>query len=94
MARLRATSSGIVSFTAEEEAAADAKDSLSSDNMAEMNRSLRDSLLTQSDWTQIPDSPLTDAQKTSWATYRTNLRNLPDHANWPNLSDSDWPTKP
>ena len=27
-------------------------------------------------------------------TYRQALRDLPTHKNWPNLSDSDWPTKP
>ena len=54
----------------------------------------RNNLLSESDWTQMPDSPLTDTQKTSWATYRTALRNLPDHSNWPNLEADDWPTKP
>lgn len=61
---------------------------------AEQHRETRNDLLAASDWTQMPDSPLTDETKTSWATYRTALRNLPDHSNWPNLEDSDWPTKP
>lgn len=26
--------------------------------------------------------------------YRQALRDITDHANFPNLSDSDWPTKP
>ena len=57
-------------------------------------RSQRNNLLASSDWTQMPDSPLTDEVKASWVTYRTALRNLPNHSNWPNLEDSDWPTKP
>jgi len=27
-------------------------------------------------------------------TYRTALRDLPTHSNWPHLEDDDWPTKP
>jgi protein required for attachment to host cells len=58
------------------------------------NRSVRNQLLSDSDWTQIPDSALTDEAKALWVTYRTALRNLPAHENWPNLEDADWPTKP
>ena len=61
---------------------------------AEERRLDRNNLLAESDWTQMPDSPLTDAQKASWATYRQSLRDLPDHENWPFLLDTDWPTKP
>jgi len=58
------------------------------------NRNIRNELLAASDWTQMPDSPLADEAKTSWATYRTSLRNLPTHENWPSLEDADWPTQP
>lgn len=61
---------------------------------AEQLRFNRNDLLRSSDWTQMPDSPLTDAQKASWATYRQSLRDITTHANWPNLEDDDWPTKP
>lgn len=54
----------------------------------------RNDLLAASDWTQANDSPLSTEVKTSWATYRTALRDLPSHSNWPSLEDSDWPTKP
>ena len=57
-------------------------------------RDMRDDLLQDCDWTQMPDSPLADEAKTSWATYRTALRNLPTHENWPSLEDADWPTQP
>ena len=60
----------------------------------EQNRIIRNELLAASDWTQFNDSPLTDEAKTSWGTYRTALRNLPTHENWPTLEDSDWPSAP
>lgn len=40
-------------------------------------RNNRDKLLLQSDWTQLKDAPLTDAQRQAWATYRQSLRDLP-----------------
>ena len=62
----------------------------------------RNRRLQASDWTQIPDSPLTDAKKAEWATYRQALRDMPER-----VADSDkattnpftlnptlWPTKP
>lgn len=61
---------------------------------ASNNRMKRNQLLADSDWTQMPDSPLADEAKTSWATYRSSLRSLPEHENWPSLEDADWPTKP
>jgi len=64
------------------------------DEAASANRSTRNKLLSDSDWTQIPDSALTDEAKASWVTYRTALRDLTAHENWPNLEDADWPTQP
>lgn len=40
-------------------------------------RSQRDQLLAQSDWTQMPDSPLLNEIKAAWAAYRQALRDLP-----------------
>lgn len=58
---------------------------------AMINRSSRDTLLAETDWWALPDSPdMTSAQ----TAYRQALRDITSHANWPNLSDSDWPTKP
>jgi len=37
----------------------------------------RNNLLSESDWTQMSDSPLSDSKKTEWATYRQSLRDLP-----------------
>ena len=39
-------------------------------------RMWRDRLLKESDWTQMPDSPLTDSKKTEWSTYRQSLRDI------------------
>jgi len=55
-------------------------------------RKERDAFLASSDWTQASDSPLTDEVKTTWATYRETLRNLP--ANTPDPADPTWPTPP
>ena len=37
----------------------------------------RDRLLADSDWTQMLDCPLSQAQKDAWAVYRQSLRDLP-----------------
>jgi|TARA_R110000822_G_scaffold90726_5_gene209567 hypothetical protein len=58
-------------------------------------RSSRSDLLTQSDWTQFPDSPLTTAKKAEWVTYRQALRDIPeDYSSATSLDDVVWPTKP
>lgn len=63
-------------------------------NAARDQRAYRDFLLADSDWTQVSDSALTDEKKAEWVTYRTSLRDLPDHESWPDLQESDWPSKP
>ena len=63
--------------------------------VAALLRSKRNSLLSKSDWTQFPDSPLSDIKKTKWATYRQALRDIPE--NYPeaiSIDDIIWPTKP
>ncbi|MEK0158693.1 tail fiber assembly protein [Pseudoalteromonas piscicida] len=57
-----------------------------------MIRTKRDELLTASDYTQMPDSPLTTEQKQSWADYRQALRDLPGSNDDPALVV--WPTPP
>lgn len=63
-------------------------------DITQPQRELRNSLLSETDWTQISDSPLNDSKKAEWATYRQALRDLTKHANWPNLEESDWPELP
>lgn len=52
-------------------------------------RQQRDKLLQASDYTQLPDVPLTD--KTAWATYRQELRDI---TNQPDPFNIIWPTPP
>ena len=58
-------------------------------------RAERNRLLSESDWTQGGDSPLTTQKKSDWAKYRTSLRTLPeDQSSKTKYSDITWPTKP
>ena len=58
-------------------------------------RKERTRLLSESDWTQGGDSPLTTQKKSDWAKYRTSLRTLPeDQSSKTKYSDITWPTKP
>jgi hypothetical protein len=41
-------------------------------------RSVRNKLLSECDWTQVPDAPLTEEKRAEWRTYRQALRDLPD----------------
>ena len=52
-------------------------------------REQRNKLLSESDWTQIPDCTV---NKQSWLDYRNALRNLPQNFNSP--FDVVWPSKP
>jgi len=53
-------------------------------------RTKRNELLAETDYFALSDVTMS-AEMT---TYRQALRDITTHANWPNLSDSDWPTKP
>lgn len=57
---------------------------------ATANRTKRDGLLADTDYFALTDVTM-DAAMTS---YRQALRDITAHANWPNLADADWPTKP
>ena len=48
-------------------------------------RSERNKLLSDTDWTQVADSPLSNDKKTEWANYGTALRDLPSKSGWPNV---------
>lgn len=41
-----------------------------------MIREHRNKMLTESDWTQLPDSPLEQEKKAAWAEYRQQLRDI------------------
>tara|TARA_Y100000114_G_scaffold81247_1_gene74915 strand:+ start:4286 stop:4672 length:387 start_codon:yes stop_codon:yes gene_type:complete len=58
-------------------------------------RQQRDGRLKDSDWTQVPDSPLSDSKKTEWQTYRQALRDLPtNYSNSDAIEDINFPTPP
>ena len=49
----------------------------------------RNSLLSESDWTQVDDAPV---DKAAWATYRQALRDITDQVGFPHTVE--WPVKP
>jgi hypothetical protein len=53
-------------------------------------RRYRDQLLAETDYLALSDNTLS----AEMATYRQALRDITTHANFPNLEDADWPTKP
>jgi len=59
--------------------------------VAASKRDTRNQLLSDSDWTQMSDSPLTDEAKALWVTYRTALRDITSTDAWPNVSFPDTP---
>jgi len=52
----------------------------------------RGHLLDSSDWTVLPDSPLSDSKIVEWKTYRQALRDLP--ANTTDWANPTYPTPP
>jgi hypothetical protein len=50
---------------------------------ADKVRAKRDRLLAESDWTQLADAPLTDEERTAWATKRQSLRDVPQQEGFP-----------
>jgi len=59
---------------------------------AAQDRDVRNLALAASDWTQNPDTGLSDSKKAEWVTYRQALRDLP--ATYPNLAEVVYPTEP
>jgi len=60
------------------------------DAASKSNRTHRDSLIAETDWWASSDLTMTAEQ----TAYRQALRDITSHANWPHLSEDDWPTKP
>ena len=55
-------------------------------------REVRDRLLAETDWTQIPDVPLTAVETERWRTYRQALRDIPQTISDP--CNIIWPAIP
>jgi hypothetical protein len=62
---------------------------LSDENLTTQMRFFRDALLSQSDWTQLPDA---QCNKTAWATYRQALRDFPE--TWKESDTANFPETP
>lgn len=60
--------------------------------LAAVIREQRDQFLFESDWTQLPDAPLTPSQKEKWIEYRQLLRQVPEQNAFP--YKVYWPSKP
>lgn len=52
-------------------------------------RTKRDALLAETDWTQLPDAPLSDDQKEQAREYRQMLRDIPQQDGFP--AEIIWP---
>lgn len=61
----------------------------SDEELAAKIRAKRNALIAASDWTQLPDAPLTDAQKAAWQIYRQALRDVTEQATFP--QSVEWP---
>lgn len=57
-------------------------------------RGQRNKLLADTDWTQIPDAPLSGDEKLAFATYRQELRDLMNNLGdeYDDLANVTWPT--
>lgn len=54
-------------------------------------RNTRNTLLTECDWTQMSDTPISGSKLTEWQTYRQSLRDITSQSN---PFEVTWPTKP
>lgn len=62
---------------------------LNADQQTAIMRSIRDRLLVESDWTQLPDAPV---NRQAWAIYRQALRDFPK--TWTPGPTADFPEAP
>jgi len=81
------TVDGVTTTKAEHEAAYQQRLDI---DTAERNRNERDIRIAETDWWASSDLTMTAEQ----TAYRQALRDITTHANWPNLEEADWPTKP
>lgn len=55
-------------------------------------RKVRNNLLSECDWTQVSDAPLSNENKENWKQYRKDLRDIPN--TYSTVESIEWPTKP
>lgn len=68
---------------------------IEAEQIAELRRE-RDRRLAASDWTQMPDAPLSPTLREAWRIYRQALRDMPDTQDpaapeWPSIPTEDNP---
>ena len=56
------------------------------DVLAQEKRAERDNLLAQTDKYMLPDFPITDEEREQYKAYRQYLRDLPEQAEFPNIT--------
>ena len=88
----------VTDMTSEEQAAVVAEANAAT---ATRNRTERTRRLATCDWVVTKALESGGSVPSDWATYRTALRNITTHANWPNLNypdmngnGGDWPSEP
>jgi hypothetical protein len=88
----------VTDMTSDEQAAVVAEANAAT---ATRNRTERTRRLATCDWIVTKALESGGSVPSDWATYRTALRNITTHANWPNLNypdmdgnGGDWPTEP
>lgn len=58
-------------------------------------RNIRNHLLAECDWTDLPNTPLTEEKKTEWQNYRQQLRDLTNGlTTLDDVNNVVYPTKP
>ena len=62
------------------------------ESVKENLRPERNRLLSESDWTQLDDSPLNESEKSAWAEYRQLLRDITDNID--ENGEAEFPTAP
>ncbi len=71
------------------------KEKLFKDNLEAIKESLRperNRLLSESDWTQLNDSPIAEDKVAAWAAYRQDLRDLTENID--NKGEVEFPVAP
>ena len=88
----------VVELTTDEKAAKTA-DAIAETKLR--NRAERDKRLADCDWVVIKALEAGTSVTSDWVTYRTALRDITSHSNWPDLeypdmdgTGGDWPTSP
>ena len=61
-------------------------------DQATLMRRYRDAKLRESDWTQIPDAPISQSERAQWAKYRQDLRDVPQGKDFPDKAQ--FPDRP